>query len=469
MTMPFDNLGAGLLGGILPQTRAGALGGPRGLPETEREKELKRRLGFTDLPDAPGFDNPGAGIGGAPFVTPPPTRQFLDEDRAKAAPPGYATVDEALAASLKRDGYGFAGSGPGGRFYSSNDERDRAQAMSANPLDQLEAFRLFTHRLADGPGGGSSSGPGAAQKFAQFQGLVNQGKDRQNQAEENLAKQYGLTTRGVQEDARGLNTALIGAKAGMEQERMRGDTARDINRGQVKGQLSSDKMKLLAPLVQAGDKEGVQSMTKLLGAIEASDQATRRPGGDTATADQQLAAAAQGQADAVKAKTVGGSLGLQSSGIDEKTKKEKFAPFNAQSAMESVIADPNLLKNQSFLDSMRKGNAGNSPDAIKQALFDLVAQQALPSFFGVAPDETQYGGLTVRNEGNARGFGGMDTEIIDQATKRSLGRASNSGFPLAQFMGGQRRFTPRFGVSTDQTAKEQQALTALMKAVHGIP
>lgn len=445
---------------------------------------IPQSVGFPGDPTPPspgGYQNPGAGQASQlPFLTPPASRQFLDSDRAGWSPPGYKNADEALAASLAQnrktgDSGGFAIQGPGGQYFTSNEDRDRANAVSANPLDQFQAFKTLAPKMGIFTGPNGAYGPDGMDAFAKLSGMATQGKTAQAALEENLAKQYALTTRATQDDSLKMNEQILKGRQEVEKEGMHGQTARDVARLANKGGMATAFASREADLASQGNLEQAKAYAEASGNImrRFDQERSGLAGGPAAAGLPGVAAPSDKPFAALEAAQDNDALAVKL-GLKPKVKgkdgvPDQFNQFSADAAMQELMKSPARLKDPAFRDLLRKGGGSTTADAMRAMVEQRLLQQVMPSSFGgIAPDEQTVDGLTIthkpRGEGQLQGF---DTTILSPGG-RQLSQIKPPPLPLAQAGAGVRRVFPRIGATQATLDQERQTLSALYKAMHGI-
>lgn len=449
-------------------------------------------------PSAPGLGGNATPASQMDFLKPPPSRQFLDASRAGWSPKGYKTADEALAASLsegRRTGEpgGFAIEGPGGQFFTSNADRDRARAVSANPLDQFEAFKLLAPKLGIYGGPNGAFGPEGMRAFAGFSGMANQSKESEAKLEEQLAKQYALTTRGSQEDAREYNKELIQAKGRAEAEKIRGEAelnkARVVGRATIGGAFAGP----IAELAKEKKPETADALAKLVGRLQGDFENERSgtKGLPTGTAASGPASGfvapgfapkgldpIQAFSDSARMDALKSAFGFAPVTSDKATGKDKYNPFSAETALQEALKQPDLVRNPEFRRMLQTAGGSVSPLDVKTAIRDRMLQSLTPSslnVFGGIPAEQEVAGLTVRHTQPAVSGGGRSNRRavpgsfqISGPGGQALDTVNYADLPFGRFSSGASNLLPRPFTSSRQLQAERQAIGELYKAVHGI-
>lgn len=430
------------------------------------EDVLKAKfMAGVDVAGGPGAQAQGLGGGTSiaemGFPTPPPSRQYLDEDRARSAPAGVS-LEKALKA-----GGGFALEGPGG-YFASNADRDRARAVSNNPLDQFETFKDLARRAGVTTGPAGNAPPDALMRmFGGYQGMVNQGKTAQAALEEQLGKQYGQTTRGIQEDANRIATSLIQGKSHVESEKLRGEAARDVTKSNVKGQMSSEKAKMIGGLLEQGRVEEAKALGRTYGQIEKEMEDQKRGGQAGGPAGSPAPAPApdpyKDSASARAMQALGVQLGFRTKGKD-KAGNEQFNPFDADVAVSEIIKNPKLLDDPALAEMFQQGGGGAAPHVVREALRNRLIRGALPPSGLNGLKSVKVGDLTI----NPTQSGLTNTYEILGPYGQTLDSTSAYDLPGREWLGGTRRFFPRTFADPRQVQRENETASMLLKKVHGL-
>lgn len=481
------------LGGITPAGFAAMGGGaparrrlkinPDGTISDETGKAVSMdSLTNDDRADLLGMPSPGqpqasASPGGsfADVMTQqgPPSHNFLDASRSQWSPQGAKTVDEALAKSLaegRRTGEsgGFAIQGPGGRYFTSNAEADAARAASANPMDQFRAFKDMARQAGVYVGQGGSDPNAVMKMFGEFQKGSAQSKTAEAALEDMLAKQYGLATRGPQEDVTKLREAEIRTRGQVESSRIEADARKEAAKLGIKGQITAEQTRQIGALLAEGRTEEANALKKFYAQATAEADATRQ-GNPPPTTN-----AGNDFTEARSTRNLRVALGFEPSGKDKNTGKDKFNTFDPDLLVGEVMRNPDLMKSSDFKAMIKKAGGGVTPEALKQAVGSRLLRGVLPNELASAnlagPNMTSGGmgvpgGVTIvpRRTGNVS----TRYDIQGPGGQTLFSEEGASSLPFADYLSGRRRMFPRLFVDENNVRRENEILASILQSLGG--